>query len=618
MKYIEGKYSAQIPVFRGEWSGLWSEAKTQSPKISALARYAHDQTPSAETLWSAISMTRQIPAPVGNFASLYDLMMTYDEHSGAGNNGWPQLNSRGPLEEQNREYVRFMTTARDEVDRLVTKGIRLLAQPSRFDKITEVSPNRFSLLVYNGLSWDRDDVVKVSPPDAGKDLVSIREAASGANVKFDVDQDGDAIFVARRVPGLGYATFDVTLAAGSAKTTFVNTNTSSAQNRNFSVKLRPDGTIESIRDLRANREIVNNNGERPFNDLLRVEGQDASAVVYPLPINISVSKGIQMSRITVRRDRSVYPLTTITIYDGLDRVDIHNELDPSYIGFVVGNKNWNDSYYFAFPFNLAKDGLKILRGGQKWFDKLPDDYLPDARHDAVTTQHLLGMTDGRNTAMIAHRQAFHWVYPGFVSTKIRPRGAPAELPAMFTGKFPLPEATIYSRALRSSSEADTHDLGVVEMDTVEPGLGGNYIYDYSISSGGMFDPVAACRFGSELNLPLNTEYVQVAPAKPSLGFFSVDQANVQIVDVKPLSDTVIRGEVSAAPLDPQTNKVFVIRLQEFAGRAANVRIGLPSKIRSASIVNLTENKVVGTVDQVSPLVVAIKPYQTLTIRIEVE
>ena len=35
-------------------------------------------------------------------------MFTYDEHSGAGNNGWIQLNSRQPLEEQNRQYVQYM------------------------------------------------------------------------------------------------------------------------------------------------------------------------------------------------------------------------------------------------------------------------------------------------------------------------------------------------------------------------------------------------------------------------------------------------------------------------------------------------------------------------------
>ena len=177
---------------------------------------------------------------------------------------------------------------------------------------------------------------------------------------------------------------------------------------------------------------------------------------------------------------------------------------------------------------------------------------------------------------------------------------------------------MYSRAYRSSNQADTHDRGVVNMDTVEPGLGANYVYDYAVAASGLFDPVAAWRMGADFNLPLRAEYVQVAPLRPSFGFFSVDQPNVQIVDVKPLSDTVIRGEVSAAPLNPQANKVFVVRLQEFAGRSANVRISLPVKIKSASIVNLTENKILSPVAQTAPLTVSINPFQTLTVRFEVE
>ncbi|MGI8810928.1 MAG: glycosyl hydrolase-related protein [Pyrinomonadaceae bacterium] len=617
LKYIEGKYAAQIPTFRGEWSGLWSEAKTQSPRVSALARYAHDQTPSAETLWSAIAMTRQIPAPVGNFADLYDLMMTYDEHSGAGNNGWPQLNSRGPLEDQNRQYVRFISSARDEVDSLMEKGVRVIAQTGRYDQSVPVPANKRSLVVYNGLSWRRSDVVRVAAPEANEKITAIRDA-TGSPVNFDIDGEGNAVFIATNIPSFGYSSFEVTTAAGKASTTLVPTNSMSAKNGRYSIKLKSDGTIQSIRDLRENREIVSNRGERPFNDLLRVEGSDASNVVYPIAPKISVLKGSQMTQVTVRRERSVFPITTVTIYDYLDRVAIHNELDPAYLNFVGGNNNWNDSYYFAFPFNVAKDGLKILRGGQKWFDTLPDDYLPDARHDAVTTQHLLGITDGKSTAMIAHRQAFHWVFPGFVSTRMRPQGAPAELPAMFTGKFPLPEATIYSRALRSSNQADTHDQGIVHMDTVEPGLDGNYIYDYAVAAAGIFDPVVGWRMGADFDLPLRAEYTQVAPVRPSVGFFSVDQPNVQIVDVKPFSDTVIRGEVSAAPLNPQPNKFFVVRLQEFAGRGANVSVSMPVKLKSASIVNLTENEVLGSVADISPLTVSIKPYQTLTIKFEIE
>jgi alpha-mannosidase len=189
---------------------------------------------------------------------------------------------------------------------------------------------------------------------------------------------------------------------------------------------------------------------------------------------------------------------------------------------------------------------------------------------------------------------------------------------MYMGKFPLPEATIYSRALRNASEADTHDNGVVYMDTVEPGLTGNYIYDFALSSEGVFDPVAAWRLGSDFNLPLIAKFTQNAPAVLNRSFFTIDQPNVQIVDIKPLSDNVIRGEVSSAPLDPPRNREFIIRLQEFTGKAATVRLTMPTTIKTASLVSMTEDKTIGPINQISPLTVSLRPFQTATIKVVIE
>ncbi|MBS1796851.1 MAG: hypothetical protein JSS81_23700 [Acidobacteria bacterium] len=619
-KYVEGKYAAQIPTYRGEWSGLWSEAKTQSPRISALARYAHDRTPAAETLWSALAMTRRVPYPVGNFTALYDLMLTYDEHSGAGNNGWIQLNSREPLEEQNRQYVRDMNRAADEVDYMLRQGIGFAAQGSRYDAApVQKSANTYNVLVYNGLSHPRSDVVRLKAPRENLKVTGVRDLAAGRKVAFDVDDQEQVIFIASEVPSCGYKTFEIETEAGVNNTTLkTDENELTAENKNFKIKMRADGTVESIRNLTTGRELVNDKGETAFNDLIRVEGSEGSKLAYPLAPRVSVRKGAQMTEVRVKRDRSAYPLSVLTIYDGLDRVELRNELDPAAMPFIGGSNNWNDSYYFAFPLNVPAAGLKLKRGGQKWFDTLPDDYLPGARTDAVTTQHAIALTDGSASAVVAHRQAFHWLYAGYVDVKIRPKDAPKGFPAMFTGKFPLPEATLYSRAVRRSNQADTHDLGVINMPTVEPGMTGNYVFDYAFRTDGKFDEVGAWTLGADFNLPLRAEYVGNPPANSTASFFAVDQPNVEIVAVKSLSDSVVRGEVSATPLDPQLNKVFVVRLQEFAGRATTARVTLPVRIKSAAVVNLTETAELQKITSLAPLSVELKPFETKTIRFEVE
>lgn len=618
LKYIEEKYGSQIPTYRGDWSGLWSEAKTASPRIAATGRYNHDHAPAAEALWSALSMTKKLPFPAGNFSRIYDLMFTFDEHSGAGNTGWPQLNSTEPLEKQNEEYVEFTRRAKNETDRALSDGIAAIAAPSRFeDRRPERNANTRPMVVYNGLSWNRTDVVRIKPADGNTRITAIR-TSSGASVQFDTEDDGTAVFIAKDVPSMGYSTYQITSAPGKPVSSLRAIAGMVGDNARFTVHMNADGTVAGIRDKAAGREIVNAAGARPFNDLLRTEGVEASVVTYPVAPKVTIRKGVQMTEITVTRERSSFPISRITIYNDLDRVELHNELDPAAFPFPGGDNNWNDSYYFAFPTNVSKDGLKVMRGGQRYFDTLPDDYMPGARKDSVSTQHLFGFTDGRSSVMIAHRQAFHWVYAGYVSTRVRPQNAPAEFPAMYTGTFPLPEATIYSRAIRYGRQADTHDAGIFNLATTEPGLKGNMAFDYAFAAGGVFDQVRAWRMGSEFDLPLISRYATVAPAKESDTFFSVDQPNVQIVTVKTLTESVIRGEVSSAPLSPMVNKIFVIRLQEFAGRSGSVKITVPAKIRSATLMNLTETEELGSIAAVSPLTVNLKPFEAATVRIEIE
>jgi alpha-mannosidase len=144
------------------------------------------------------------------------------------------------------------------------------------------------------------------------------------------------------------------------------------------------------------------------------------------------------------------------------------------------------------------------------------------------------------------------------------------------------------------------------------------VFDYAVRAGGVWDSVAAWRFGEEFNLPLRAAYVDVPPTQLTRSYFSVDQPGVQIVSVKPISETVIHGEVSATPLDPQLNRVFVVRLQEIAGRAAEVRVALPAKITSAAKLNLTEDAVLQNISQLSPLTIQLKPHETATVRFEIE
>jgi hypothetical protein len=149
-------------------------------------------------------------------------------------------------------------------------------------------------------------------------------------------------------------------------------------------------------------------------------------------------------------------------------------------------------------------------------------------------------------------------------------------------------------------------------------MSGNMVFEYAIAAQKSFDLVHAWRLGSDFDIPLIAEYTAVKPIELVRSFFSVDQPNVDIVDVKPVSENVIHGEVSSAPLDPPANRSFIVRLQEFTGRPATAVVSLPGKVKSASLLSLTEDKTVGSVVSLAPLTVNVGPYQTLTIRVDIE
>ncbi|MGH9612952.1 MAG: glycosyl hydrolase-related protein, partial [Bryobacteraceae bacterium] len=301
-------------------------------------------------------------------------------------------------------------------------------------------------------------------------------------------------------------------------------------------------------------------------------------------------------------------------YDGLPRVEIHNEINLAALPFASARFG-SDSYFFCFPFALGPATLTVRPEEQYGFAALPNDYLPGARRDAMTSQHVVALSDARATMLLAHRQAFHFVFPGYVRT-VRSASKPA-FPAMFTGKWPLPEATLYSKAFRRSNQGDMRLLGITTFPTVEPGLGNSRVFDYAVSSTpAPFDAVAAARFGRDFDIPPRAVYVPFAPP-PSRSFFAVDQPNIRIVTVKQ-AETNPSSAITPTNLEESVaTGEFVMRLQEIAGRnTPRAAIALPGRVTSAEIVNLTEEKVIAKLPAATPLVVSLGPYQTLTVRFQ--
>src|SRR6266404_1542904 len=133
-----------------------------------------------------------------------------------------------------------MQHAEKQADFLLDQGMQLLAQPSRDDVPQSLaSSSVWPLLVYNALSWQRDDLVTVAAPATGMKVVAIRRTGSHQLIPFDIDEQGRAVFVAHDLPSLGYAMFQLETTPGQMVSTLRDVPVSSqAENKNFSLRFR--------------------------------------------------------------------------------------------------------------------------------------------------------------------------------------------------------------------------------------------------------------------------------------------------------------------------------------------------------------------------------------------
>src|SRR5258705_5679495 len=203
-----------------------------------------------------------------------------------------------------------MQRAKREAEFLLGQGMQLLAQPTRDENPQSFASNSvWPLLVYNALSWRRDDLVTVDAPGTGLKIVAIRKAGSSQAIPFDVNEQGRAIFVAHDVPSVGYAMFQVETKPGQMVSTLRDVPVGSlAENKNFRLRFRPDGSVQSIVALRSGQEIVNDKGELPFNQLLRVAGQEPAANSAPIPPGVRVKNGAIITLLTIDRRPVAFPL----------------------------------------------------------------------------------------------------------------------------------------------------------------------------------------------------------------------------------------------------------------------------------------------------------------------
>lgn len=211
------------------------------------------------------------------------------------------------------------------------------------------------LLVFNSLSWARDEVVKVEIPDP---------LQAGALV---LDEQGEVIpsqvlssqkgkflcFIARNIPSLGYKIFTIQEGKSSSYESSLKVNKTSLENRYFSIHLHPEtGNIISIFDKLAKKEVLSSeacgNELQLFEDKpdqwdawnigytgrnWKLDKADDIRIVHSGPVLASLEVGKHFLGLSKARRGptpdfpSSFFSQEIVLYENLPRIDIHMNAD---------------------------------------------------------------------------------------------------------------------------------------------------------------------------------------------------------------------------------------------------------------------------------------------------
>jgi hypothetical protein len=563
-----------FPTYTGDWSGLWSAVKLNSPAMSADARWLQEELPHAETLWSIVSHLRpDSPYHASSFSADYRKLFFYDEHNGSGQGGWPKLLSHAEVLEQNRQYAGYLQSARASVTSLLSAGITQLATEPR-------AAGKQLVLVYNPASWPFSGLSRL----AEKDACMIRDAGSGQQMKTQRDGSGVTYFEVHDVPPLGYRTY--ILESGCAATPRDTATASMLRSPFFEVELDPRiGEITKITDRRTHHIILDQHQGGFAGRLMRDPGNQtgggfAGAVV------LHHERGPLFDRVRIERPGSYWAETIISLPRNQQRIDVSETLDRAKMPFVSSHDP-GARYSFGFSFSQANGSQRLVSNGDELY-RFPEDLLPGAKKDAVVARHtLVWSTRQANHAyqlMLAQQQSFYDEVP------LKPCG---------TGVPDCPPAVRVVVMLKSD-QAETRDQGVVSFPSYEPGYPARYTYNFSLTaSPGEPDPVAAQQFEAQDALASVALPPGLQPRQWTQSLLSVNAPNVIVQALKPSLD----GHAED----------LTLRLREIAGRDTTVSLNSVIPINRISETTMTEDKELKT--GLSPHAIRLTAYQTLTLRL---
>ncbi|MCC7377215.1 MAG: hypothetical protein IT581_21315 [Verrucomicrobiales bacterium] len=273
-----------LPVIRGDMPDTWIHGPMSDPAGAGLARLTRPELSTAESLQTLLHLWGVgRPWPAAEVDRAFEQSLLYGEHTWGGGQYWirgygdaggfpygdewrsrrrePKVQRLESSWEEHTDYIRGASRwSRDWLQAGLDQLARSVAVEGR------------RVVVFNPLPWTRDGEVALAA-DGFESVRGLRavEGRGRGKVEPVVVRAGQAHFVARSVPGMGYRTYlpaepDRDLHGSLVKCDPV---TGILENARFRVVLDPShGSLRSVMDRRSGREWVDASNPHGFGTFL--------------------------------------------------------------------------------------------------------------------------------------------------------------------------------------------------------------------------------------------------------------------------------------------------------------------------------------------------------------
>ncbi|MFN7913711.1 MAG: FlgD immunoglobulin-like domain containing protein, partial [Vicinamibacterales bacterium] len=358
-------------------------------------------------------------------------------------------------------------------------------------------------LVFNPLSWSRTDAVDLATSVAAPRRVV--DVATGAEVRSQTVSAGVVRVLAADVPSVGYRVYEVQPVAPAAWSDAATVTLPVMDNGLYGVTLGNRGHLPSVVDHRdGDRNLVASGSW--LNDLNAGTGTVTLESTGPVSTTLRVSAA------------SVPPHTTrVTLYSGVDRVDVDNTITANFSG--------TQEYFWRF--NLASPTVRHEEVGMianAARAAAGGDYADaNARTDYLTFGHFADFSEAGRGVTLSNADCSFFQLGNSTTTTL-------------DANSPQIRATV-------GMQVDGVTYGIANQ-----GGDTQFRNRFAIRRHGAYDPAAAMRMALEHQNPLVGARMTGGPSAPlpadTLAFVRMPSADVLLWALKPAEEGIASGVIA--------------------------------------------------------------------------